>query len=323
MSFAKDFNVRLAVVYFSNRTNGEPVLNIFISAFPRSGTTFLAKRIVFDFGAYSSPESHFMYDIYRAFKGGHSLSKNELENLLNVSFKYRVWGLNATLPTVLRDVEVCGFYEYLLAQYNNVDEQTVNNGLTVDHTPENMINQDFISKHFPKALGIFLVRDPRAVFSSMKKVKWGPNTALKFTEQWLSYNAAWQRANRLQNTVNVRYEDVVSKGKEALSKVAEQLPPYEKCSLPKFNLPSYTEKQHSLVSKNEGDLSRIEGWKRELSVRETNIIESSPAICDFMREYGYSISNPEASLPFLSKVADPLMNTVVKIKNKLIRNRRF
>ena len=123
-------------------------MNIFIAAFPRSGTTFLAKKIVEHFGLYSSPESHFLFHIYRAINNHGAITKKQLSAILEKDFKYRVWDICPELPEILNSDNLLDFYEQLIACYNKVSIDQVRANLTLDHTPENMINQDFIHHFF-------------------------------------------------------------------------------------------------------------------------------------------------------------------------------
>jgi hypothetical protein len=294
-------------------------MNLFVAAYARTGTTFLAKVLVEKLGFYSSPESHFLFQIYRKIKDNGAITNDDLHTLLSRHFKFQVWDIAPNLPEVLSRDKFVAFYQELLACYNKVSIEQVAANVTLDHTPENMINQPFIQYFFPDSLTLRLIRDPRAVFASAKKVKWGPNTALSFLEEWERTEKSWLDRPTATQYIEIVYEQFIVEPQPFLDEITNKVGEYRGSKDPRFNLPSYTSKQHQLVSSGKGDTSRIDAWKTSLSAREIEILEGSDVLRRYLEMYHYDCLTDGVQATRLERIMDRPVNKLNKAINRLKR----
>lgn len=294
-------------------------MNLFVAAFPRSGTTFLGKVLVNELGLYSSPESHFLFHLYRAIESAGEINKQQLSAILSKNFKYQVWNISPELPEVLNIGNFVAFYEELIACFNNVSRQRVRDNVTLDHTPENMINQGYINQFFPNSIQLHLIRDPRAVFASIKHVKWGPNTALSFIQEWERAERDWHARPQHTKVVNIKFEDFVQDPKPVIQELKGVLGNYQSDSNAQFILPGYTQKQHKLVSSGKGDTSRIQAWKDILTKRDIELIEGSEVAKAYFDRHGYQAMSSGRTSGIIERITNRTLNKGLKAVNRLKR----
>lgn len=67
----------------------------------------------------------------------------------------------------------------------------------LEKTPHNLLKADFISRIFPDAIYLHVVRDPRSIARSLLKMKWGPNETEGAVLWVKGYFQAWARARAL------------------------------------------------------------------------------------------------------------------------------
>ncbi|MCF2947759.1 sulfotransferase [Paraglaciecola aquimarina] len=294
-------------------------MNLFVAAYPRSGTTYLAKVLVKELGIYSSPESHFLFSLYREIQNKKIIEKHLLESILKQHFKFRVWEIEPELPDSLHVDNFLSFYENIMACYNQVSIEKVKANVTVDHTPENMINQTHIQKFFPDSIQLHLIRDPRAVFASLKFVNWGPNNVLTFIESWGKSEIAWQAKPAGINVFDIKFDDLVVDSAPIIEKLKPKLGAFTGDPNAKFILPNYTRKQHKLVNSGKGDFSRIDAWKSVLSKREIKLLEGNELIRTYLINNEYEIVSQGCKPNTLEKVAARPLDKVLKGVNRIKR----
>ena len=261
--------------------------HIFITGCPRSGTTMLGSILSSSDSVIVTPESHFFNDF--VFNHLSELSsfakKTKVVEYYNNHYRFKQWAINAShIPNLPEQVT--------LSSYPKVIEETVkhyakhhsshkitDNSIRIDHTPSNIKDFKLLNSLFPKSKFVFIVRDPRAIYASIKDLDWGPNSAMKLSQLWIEYMAAYFALNSLDSdrVHLVKYEDLLSKPDVILKSLCEFLQLEYSDSMfsnnSSFKLPKSTLSQHALVGKSL-DKTRISKWKKELKSKDIKIIES-------------------------------------------------
>lgn len=161
----------------------------------------------------------------------------------------------------------------------------------IDHTPSNVMYAHTLLGVFPEAPMIHLVRDPRAVASSVIPLDWGPSTARGAAGWWMSRTAAGLAAesafgNRVKR---VLYEELLLEPDRVFAEILEWLAEYVLLVAPLresgMRLSSYTAKQHALVG-GPIDATRATAWRAQLSSHDIAIIEGE--VQDLLPLLGYA-----------------------------------
>ena len=259
--------------------------HVFITGCPRSGTTMLASILGNGDSCVVAPESHFFIDfIYKHLPNDSAIaSKAELITFFNNNYRFKQWRIEASnikiSPENINSSNYIAIIENTIKLFaEKYSKPTDSEIIRVDHTPSNIKDFDTINELFPKSKFIFLVRDPRAVFSSIKRLDWGPNSSLKLSKLWIEYAAAYFAVkSRYQNRIFlIRYEDIINNPQPQIKKLFDFIGiEYNDAVLEGdgFNVPEYTASQHALVGKTL-DKNRIDKWKKEIKKEDVQIIES-------------------------------------------------
>ena len=173
-----------------------------------------------------------------------------------------------------------------------------------DKRPSLLLDLDAVFAMFPDAQYINVVRDPRAVVASIRRVGeahgWNPERIARGAELWeRSERVArrWRRRLSADQFLEVQYERLVSEPRRTLEQVCDflDLDPEGIDRMLGFHertAPVYSEKMHPLIVKPV-TTEAVRSWQRELSPAEVAFIEH--VLAGPMRRYGYE--------PFGSNVA--------------------
>jgi hypothetical protein len=197
----------------------------FIVGCSRSGTTLLQVLIDGHPNLALPPESH-IYDRFGPFwhmYGDLTLRCNRarfIGSLLKDSF-IREWRLGATVPDIerrLRHADRVGIINALFSAYAE-RHGALRWG---DKTPEHIRHLREIRADFPAAKLIHLIRDGRDVAEAMRRMVFGPVTAIGLAYEWQREVNHWRdfcRECGSANTLLVRYEDLVTSPRETVATV--------------------------------------------------------------------------------------------------------
>ena len=157
---------------------------VFIGGAHRSGTTMLGSIL----GAHSSclciPEAQFKTDAYRMVHGKDKADIADVFSMVRNHLRFKYWGLEVGQKV---PQGVASFQELFLwlAQSYGDKVRKPGTAICVDHTPLNIKYADMLFDLFPEAKMIHLVRDGRAVASSIMPLDWGPNTIDRAASSWV------------------------------------------------------------------------------------------------------------------------------------------
>lgn len=202
--------------------NGEP---FFIVGCSRSGTTLL--QVLVDAHPHLAvpPESH-IYDRFGPFLriyGDLAVRCNRarfITSLLNDSFIHE-WRLDATVEEIERRLKRADRVGIINALFSLYAERSgaVRWG---DKTPEHIRHLREIRADFPRAKLIHLVRDGRDVAEAMRRMVFGPVSAVGLAHEWQREVSHWNefcREHGAADTLLVRYEDLVTSPRQVIANV--------------------------------------------------------------------------------------------------------
>ena len=272
--------------------------HVFITGCGRSGTTMLGSMLGACRDSVATPEADFFLDYYFQ-KGGKNTGKEDFIRFLNAHYRFRQWEVPASeipfepsdfAPYDLEKAVVKSTQAYA-SRHRGI---SVSDFTRIDHTPSNIKYFEKIDLSFPQARYIFMVRDPRAVFASVRDLDWGPNTALALSREWMHYAALYFAVQKTipNRILLVRYEDLVREPAEELTRICDF------CKLeyrPEIRnggglrLPQYTVRQHTQVGKAPNP-DNIDKWKKQLTEKDLLILEAACGLV--MNAFGYTREKP-------------------------------
>ncbi|WP_250433640.1 sulfotransferase family protein [Hanstruepera flava] len=306
--------------------------HIFITGCPRSGTTMLASMLGSDSNSIVTPESDFFIEfIYKYLsKQSDSVKISKYLRFLNQNYRFKQWQIETEkikeLPEEVNFTNFKTLVENTVSLFAEKQLNDSNKGLLrIDHTPSSIRYFDILVDQFPKSKFIFIIRDPRAVYASVKDLDWGANTALKLCEIWNEYVTYYFCFEKLfpNRICLVKYEDILTSPELHLKRLCDFINIQYNDSMihgKGFIIPGYTASQHVLVGKKL-DQNRIEKWKNELSFEDILIIESKCK--SIMKVFDYSISqNTNYQISAKQKGIMILSELYSYLKNKFRKKRR-
>lgn len=258
---------------------------VLIGGCGRSGTTLLGSILGSSDSVITTPESDFIYRYYnRDLRKNSKSSSTKLSygDFLKRDWRFKQWKLNipeeinTSYPRSLKELGDCNLklVEAFSKKRSKSRFQT-----WIDHSPANIREYYLNLRMYEKVNFIHIVRDPRAIYLSVKKLDWGPNTSLKTAEWWKDNIAAGLALETKypERVKVVRYEDLLSNPHKVLKNISGFCGiEYKEKMLEGdgLQLPEYTQKQHSLIG--EGiDPTRAYSWKKKIRRRDVKIIEAS------------------------------------------------
>ena len=244
---------------------------VFIIGAPRSGTTWLYALIGNHPDVAATPEveqtffSRYLPPVVEGWE-------TELYHI-----KRGAWVQG--LPYLWTEEEFDSFVQYFLEKvYVKILEKKPDARIIIDKAPEYSHHVKLIKRFVPNAKFIHIVRDGRAVASSVMPLDWGPNTIINAAHFWaekVCYGLAAESSYK-ELVMRVKYEDLVSNPVDTLKKLCSWLNlEYETnmVSGTGFKVTDYCAKQHALIGEKP-NRSRINAWISNLKDREIEIFES-------------------------------------------------
>ena len=199
----------------SNNTEKSPGYLFLIGA-PRSGTTWLQLLLAQNPSVATTSETHLFTQYLNLLEKRWMHEKGRLRD------GHKVSGLTQV-------VEEKEFYSLLrdFAERALVQGCSQNKGasLLVEKTPEHTLHADLISRVFPEAYFLHIIRDPRAVANSFSNAAktwwtWTPSGPVSVTRRWINNVEKGRNYKKLTDRyLEVRYEDLVSDGPVQLLRI--------------------------------------------------------------------------------------------------------
>ena len=262
---------------------------IFIVGCQRAGTTMLAEQLGRFDGCVATPEFPFVKELCNLALAG--WCKEEAFKIVCGSPRYKqlfkepLKGDMSSVADVLLSL-IKMYLEKFSVEFKNFERVT-----WVCHCPEFVADIELFSDSFPGAKFVHLTRDPRALYYSFKRVRWGPASVVEMSQYWNSITAkSLYYSSNFSSHHLVVYEEFLLNHSFEFGRLTEFLNLKSgKSSSSTLQLPSFTKRQHSDVGASL-NLSSLTKWRDTLSIREANFIHSE--CFDFMKILGYENQLP-------------------------------
>ena len=281
---------------------------IFIGGCPRSGTTMTGVQISGHPRCFTTPESHFVYQLMQLKMKNGSVLWSEFVAIVERHTFFATWEIEPDWGEYAQPydlIDLADGIRWLVWQYRQ-DKYPSETQVSVwiDHTPENALHSHALLSLFPKAQFIHLKRDGRACFASVKKLNWGPNSPTMAANWWLKYVGMGDAtlSHFPERSLEVKYEEFVRAYPESFETLLDKigLSLSSECQLgTDHSLPDdLLDYQHTLVSKAP-DASRLESWRESLKNMEIVRFEATASNLLKLNDY-VPIAPYEPETPFAS-----------------------
>ena len=196
---------------------------IFVGGCPRSGTTLAGQLIGEHSGCLTLPESQFKRTIL---DGGETVSPERLRGELAQSLPFRLWGLDdKVFDSVPDPCSPADLLNALAMAYAR--QQRDQPAWVVDHTPSNLrpAMAMTLAEIMPDAVFVHMVRDPRAVVSSIRHCDWGPAGIRDASEWWNAWVSTTSVAEELlgERCIRVYFEELVNKPEDVVGRIFSRM----------------------------------------------------------------------------------------------------
>lgn len=271
----------------------------FIVGCGRSGTSLL-RGILNNHPSLAIPlESLFIADYLRV---ADRIPLEQLKALLLREPELVEWGIEVQAEQVRDYASI----EDVIARVHEIYAHENGKSKWGQKTPRLVRHHELLRAHFPQIKFIHMVRDPRAVVSSLVRSDVHRSTVWHATKRWIrDVEAGLKLEQRYEEGVlRVRYEDMVMDPEAELQQILEFLLVDPVATLPEQNHenPEYSKFYESIHSNLSKDISPdfVDLWKRHLSEEEVREVESM--VGWLPQKLGYSFGSdapPHLSSPSL------------------------
>lgn len=269
---------------------------IFIGGCPRSGTTYLGSLLANFDGIVVTPESKWKWRVWQTHNEEGCLKSDQLFEFLQRDIHFQTWACEG-LPSAtgpLSSAQYRKFIDSLVIRYADAEEWTRGRRRWLDHTPSNLEVGRFLTRLYPDAKFIHIVRDPRAVVASLLDKEWGPDnlySACRYWREKVGVANAFFVLNP-DKCLLVKYEDLIQNTAETLIKICCFLDiDYSQVSLQsisgRYQAPEYTFHQHKHVGDTPKE-ERIYSWRKDLSPASIAYLEAD--LNRLLDAFGYELT---------------------------------
>lgn len=249
---------------------------IFITGYPRSGTTLIANKISNYEGIYLGPESNYYRKFYNRFR----FTNKQFVNQAVSDKRLKDFGLKADeIAIVAKDSN----YDKNLFLKKFLEKCSTKKGsgknLIVEKSPAHILYYERILSSYPDSKFIFITRDPRDVISSNLNVDWIHSNIVKhaitiniYFDFYLSLRNKYP-----SNVLLVRYEDFVLDNKKTINGILEFISPQnilKKKSGELNNTVPEWELKWKVEALKEVDVSKLYRWKKQKQSRIESVVEA-------------------------------------------------
>lgn len=267
----------------------------FIVACGRSGTSLLRSMLNQHPRIAIPLESLFIVDYLRAKS---NIPLGRLKKLMVREPEVGEWGLKVSPE----DLESCDTIEACIIKLHELYMSGTGCDVWGQKTPRFIRYLDLLVERFPGSRVVHLVRDPRAVVSSLIRSDVHRSDAYHASLRWLNdvHQGLEFQERRPEITLRMRYEDLVTEPEQNLADVITFLGLSPGVVREAGREPASTEEYSEFYANIHANLNRrptpdfIDKWRTSLTPEDVEVVE---AICHSqMRELGYE---PEMKSPQL------------------------
>ncbi|MBD3249363.1 hypothetical protein GF336_04935 [Candidatus Woesearchaeota archaeon] len=254
----------------------------FIIGCGRSGTTLLRSMLNSHKDVAIPLESLFIIDYLKTKK-----TINVLKKLIVDEYEIKEWGIDITY----NDVKDVNDKKELISRIHNIYTSKNNKRIWGQKTPRFVRYGKLLKRHYPDSKFIHIIRDPRAVVSSLIESNVHKSNVLYGSRRWVNdvRKGIVLKERHPEDVLEIKYEHLVSNPKKELEKICkfleikfdENMLKYYKS---KKEYREYYSRIHSKLSKPV-DKKSISKWELKLDKKQVMLIEN---ICgELMEKLGY------------------------------------
>jgi hypothetical protein len=258
---------------------------IFITGYPRSGTTFFSNNLARIKNVFVGPETQY----YRIFDKKRKINKDEVIKNLVKDNRLNDYNLvSSDYETILESTR--NDHKDLLSQilYFCSLKAGFKKPVLVEKSPAHILYFKKILMDYPNAKFIFVIKDPRDVVESNLKVKWIHSNIYRHCVTWNIYTEQYiYLASIFPNAVTlVKFEDLVMHNQECISNVCKFLDiEYVLETCVKIETVPDWELEWKSESLAEPNISKIFRWKKSTN---TQALNACNMICDkYIKMFSY------------------------------------
>lgn len=281
---------------------------IFVVGAPRSGTSMLRFMLDRHPAIGLCDETHFFYYVHSRRRHFGDLSDPDARRRLVERYlemkNIRVLGLDLdrlaeTLVESGRSYRL--FFLVLLARYARENGKR----RLGEKSPDHALHAETLCDWYPRCRIVHLVRDPRAVVGSLRRMPWARDSVMANARWWRRNNEGALRVRDRDSYLSVRYERLVSHPEEQLRRICRHVgEPYSGAMLS----PDRDEDHRPWTqrARREVTRSRVDRWKDELSGDQVALVEHVAG--PLMEELGYprATDRPGPARVAVGRAADAL-----------------
>jgi hypothetical protein len=160
-----------------------------------------------------------------------------------------------------------------------------------EKTPQHALVASKLLEWYPDARLLHLVRDPRDVVASLRRMPWGSGSVLTDAKLWRACVAGAEACEDDPRTLLVRYESLIAEPERELARICAALgEAFEPAMLE--GEARKTDRWWFDRAQGNVERTRVERWRSELSPDEIAIVESIAG--ERLGKYGYAPAAPPA-----------------------------
>lgn len=298
---------------------------IFVIGCERSGTTLIGNMLGSKRSSVAVPESQFLDKLLIASEND-MISTVYAKKILENNDRFKIWNIQIPKFQKTRMVHIRDYVFELVKLYAKKNEKEMD--YWVDHTPGHIRNLSRIKKIFPDAKFVHIIRDGRAVASSILSLPdWPFGSIYGVAKHWMTRVGMGLAAESAfkNNAIRVHYENLILDTVGTLTILCKSMNiNYEENMLYRngIRIPEYTKNQHKLVN-CQINFNRISAWKYNLSIQDIRTFEG---ICGDMLPYlGYKLCYPHnpKEQRRIKEVLAILVDSFYAVRSKIRRKRKL
>jgi hypothetical protein len=275
---------------------------IFIVGAPRSGTSLLRVMLNRHPAIALCDETFYFFYAYQRRRVFGDLSRLHSRELLvrNYLATNRIRRLGLDAPELTRRLLNEGTsHDRMFAALLQFYARSHGKPRWGEKTPQHALVAATLTRWYPSAIILHIVRDPRDVVASLIRMPWGSRSVLLNARLWQNCTAAAERCRNRPNYLLVRYESLVQDPEPELRRVCAAIGEDYTPQLLDASTRDQTDRWWFQRAQEPLTRQRTNAWQQQLTGHQIAIIERVAA-ADMIR-FGYQPTGPRLAAAGLAR----------------------